>query len=168
MDLKNNHPDGNRREPKNKMKQPLFIYKLLFLATGIFSSCMHPDGIPKDLYIKIEGTPSQPGAGGAHVVVLTTKRNESGKLIFEWTLSLDNQIQRVELSDTTVQKLVDELRSNRVFKLKDRYTDYNILDGGTDVLTVRMNAREKIITMDNSNPKELEKFFRLIYRPQEH
>ena len=144
----------------------LHVSKAFILAAGAFTSCTDPHGIPKDLYIKIEGTPSQPGASGARRLTLAATKNKAGKLTFEWTLSLGDQVQRLELPDTTVQKLVDELRRNKVFKLQSRYTDYNILDGGTDVLTIRMNAREKIIIMHNSSPNELKNFFTLIYRPQ--
>jgi hypothetical protein len=140
--------------------------KLLIFILGTLSSCIQSGGIPKDLYIRISGTPSQPGAGGGHTLTLTSKSEKTNGRIFEWSLSLDNQVQRMELPDSVVQKIVNELRRGRVFSLRSRYADYNILDGGTDVLTVRMNGREKIIQMDNESPEELTEFFRLIYRPQ--
>jgi hypothetical protein len=128
-----------------------FIFTSLFFLLG----CTSAKQLPDDFELSFSDSPAQPGAGGGHRISITKDSVESGYFL---TIVSDT-ITRQAVSLTQIQALYETIIRDRVFILKSRYEDMNILDGGTTSIYIRANRKEKKIQLRNTIPNELSGLF---------
>lgn len=131
------------------------IVAMLASATG----CAQPKSIPKDFMFELSSQAVHP-AEPSSLMMIKKKDENSG---YEWILQWDDQVSRKDLADTTIAAIVEEIRDKKIFRLKSAYANYHVLDGGTQVLRIRINKREKVIQMRNHRPEELQSVLRMAY-----
>jgi hypothetical protein len=130
-------------------------FKLSFqIIISLFSiNCTQlPKQIPDDFQLQIESSSVQPGANGNYSLIIrrTTREDQ-----FELIRNYDNTIRKLNLSTYGVQRLYDEVRHAKIFKLKNSYVDMNVLDGSNIKLTLHVDGKTKVINMRNKQPDEL-------------
>lgn len=139
---------------------------LLFLSFMFFhQNCITKRGeVPADFFIRIEDIPShpQPGAPPGAILEIRRKANSAEKLSFELMQNDGIKSRVIPLNYPDVLKLYDEIRDRKIIKMKERYSDMNVLDGGTTDLQLRMDGKEKRILLRNTTPPQLNNFFALI------
>jgi hypothetical protein len=118
-----------------------------------------PKQIPKDFQLLIEATAIQPGVNGNYSLMIRQTAREGQ---FEFIRNYDNITNKLILNSFTVQRLYDEVRHAKIFRLKSKYEDMNILDGSNTTLTIKANGKMKIISMRNTYPRELKGVFLIL------
>lgn len=118
-----------------------------------------PKQIPDDFQLLIESSAIQPGAGGSYSLIIRETASEDQ---YELVRNYDNITNKLILSSFGVQRLYEEVRQAKIFKLKSKYEDMNVLDGSNTTLTIKANGKMKIIRMRNSYPTELKGVFLIL------
>lgn len=129
------------------------------MIVASLTACVHQNKLPEDFMFELSSTASQPGEPSS-LMVIRKKQDNSG---YEWVLQWENQSSRKDLADSTVVAIVHEIRKQKIFRLKKSYADFDVLDGGTQVLRIRINSREKVIQMTNHQPEEVRKVMRIVH-----
>lgn len=131
---------------KSKIKLP-FILSLLCIG------CNHlPKQLPEDFELQIVNTAVQPEKTGRYVS-LVRLNNSSGR--YEFIQDYNKVTDTLVLSRYQIQRLYQEVRKARIFRLKRKYEDLNVLDGSNTTLTIKANSKTKVISMRNTYPTEL-------------
>jgi hypothetical protein len=133
--------------------------KFLFGLLTVLFGCSEPKSVPKDFELVVDFTASQPGNSG-QTISLKTQDNKSYLL----STSSEGRATSKVISNQNVLLLYSEIVSARVFRLKNSYSDMNVLDGGTTSLWIKANGKEKTIRMRNTTPIVLESTFRVLER----
>lgn len=136
------------------------LLKRFVVATiASIMGCAQQKGVPDDFMLELSSEAVHP-AEPSSLMVIKKKQDKSG---YEWVLQWDDQVSKKDVADTTIGALAEEIRNRKIFRLKDSYANYNVLDGSTQVLRIRMNRREKVIQMRNYRPEELQNLLRMAY-----
>jgi hypothetical protein len=137
------------------MLSKILKLSLQIIASLVSISCTQlPRLIPNDFQLMIMSTPIQPRATGNYSLMI---RRISNKDQYELIRNYDNTIRKLTLSTNGVQRLYDEVRAAKVFRLKNSYEDMNVLDGSNTTLTIHAAGKTKIINMRNSKPVALKR-----------
>ena len=119
--------------------------------------------VPADFHIRIEDILSQPQPGApVHAIEIRCKADASQKKSFELIQVYGSESHIIDLKDEDVLRLYREIMHQKIMKMKDRYSDMSVLDGGTTDLQLKMNGKEKRILLRNTTPAQLEGFFTLL------
>lgn len=126
---------------------------------GVFGSCLPAREFPNDFYVRLDSFANQPGAVNQSIIIY----RDTSANTFVWQYDIGADVKRITLNDTELRDILSEVRKSKVFNLKSSYADFDVLDGGTNVLTIRLDRREKVIRMRNATPAELEDLLRMIW-----
>lgn len=119
-------------------------------------SCVHlPKQLPDDFQFMIQSAAVQPQESepsGNYSLLIRRKDAKNG---YELIRHYGNSNYRLDLKKDQVQRFYDEVRAAKIFNLKNRYDDFDVLDGATTTLTITAHGKTKIIAMRNTQPEEL-------------
>jgi hypothetical protein len=121
-------------------------------------SCSHASN-QGNIFIKVEIIPEEPG--GQHYQ-LSLVPVDDDKKAYKWVEVHGDEKREKEISGTDLNEIERELRDVDMDALNDLYENFNVMDGGTKILTVELDGKKKVIKMTNREPQELRPFLRLI------
>lgn len=135
----------------------------MFISFLSISCANLPKHVPNDFQLLIKSTPLHPGETGNYTYLIKKKTpKDDFELIQNYDDTNTNIGTNIKLSASQVQRLYDEVRNAKVFRLKNSYEDMNVLDGSNSTLTINANGKTKIINMRNTHPVELEGVFSIL------
>lgn len=121
-----------------------------------FSCSPLPRSLPKDFQLTFVSSAVQPGASGNYSLIIKKTNNKDQ---YEMIRNYNSTLQVMKLNTLQVQGVYDNVRSAKIFRLKNSYSDMDILDGSTSTLTIQVSGKTKTIHMRNTQPKELHELF---------
>jgi hypothetical protein len=147
------------------MKKMSAIFLCLSVFPSILACITKREEVPADFQIRIEDIFSQPQPGTpANAIEIRCKVGTTKE--FELIQVYGPKRHIIDLKYEDVLRLYREIVHQKIMKMKERYSDMSVLDGGTTDLQLKMNGKEKRILLRNTTPPQLENFFALLNQMQ--
>ncbi|NBP67344.1 MAG: hypothetical protein EBU52_01235, partial [Cytophagia bacterium] len=138
----------------------LLRYKLLLTLPFIYVGCSQlPKQLPEDFEVSLVNSAVQPGGNDVFSQII---QFNTDKKAYQFIQNYNKAVDTLTLDSNQMQRLYNELRNAKIFRLKSKYENLNTLDGSNIILTVKINGKTKVINMRNQHPDELRGVFNIL------